>query len=461
MNRTIIIKGGLIADPSQRGRGMFRAAAADSGRGGAAVVGDVLIRDGEIAAVELSIDPPEGAAVVDAGGMVVSPGFIDLHCHLREPGFEYKETIATGTRAAAAGGFTTVCAMPNTDPTMHTRATVEYVLERARTDAAIRVLPIGCVTKNSAGAELAEMAELAEAGCVGFSDDGHPVADANIMRQALAYAAGLGLPIINHCETPDLFRGAHMNEGWVSNRLGLRGAPNSAEDTMVARDIELARLTGGRVHAAHLSTAGALDLIRRAKREGVAATCEVTPHHLTLTDEAVMGDPCAGPFAPLGTAAYDTSAKVNPPLRTTADVDALIEGLADGTIDAIATDHAPHGRVDKLCAFEEAAMGISVLETALGSVLSLSRAGRVPLIRIIESLTSAPAEFLGRSDLGTLKPGSAADVAVFDPDAEWTVDAESFISKGKNSPLHGATLKGRVMTTIAGGEIVYNGRERS
>ena len=459
MNQTIIIKGGLIADPSQRGRDMFRSSASsDSGHGGAAVVGDVLIRGGEIAAVELSIDPPEGAAVIDAGGMVVSPGFIDLHCHLREPGFEYKETIATGTRAAAAGGFTTVCAMPNTDPTMHTRATVEYVLERARTDAAIRVLPIGCVTKNSAGAELAEMAELAEAGCIGFSDDGHPVADANIMRQALAYAAGLGLPIINHCETPDLFRGAHMNEGWVSNRLGLRGAPNSAEDTMVARDIELARLTGGRVHAAHLSTAGSLDLIRRAKREGVSATCEVTPHHLTLTDEAVMGDPCAGPFAPLGTAAYDTSAKVNPPLRTTADVDALIEGLADGTIDAIATDHAPHGRVDKLCAFEEAAMGISVLETALGSVLSLSHAGRVPLWRIIESLTSAPAEFLGRSDLGSLKPGSAADVAVFDPDAEWKVDAESFISKGKNSPLHGATLKGRVMMTIAGGEIVYDGR---
>ena len=459
MNRTIIIKGGLIADPSQRGRGMFReAASSENGHGGAAVVGDVLIRDGEIAAVELSIDPPEGAAVIDAGGMVVSPGFIDLHCHLREPGFEYKETIATGTRAAAAGGFTTVCAMPNTDPTMHTRATVEYVLERARADAAIRVLPIGCVTKNSAGAELAEMAELAEAGCIGFSDDGHPVADANIMRQALAYAAGLGLPIINHCETPDLFRGAHMNEGWVSNRLGLRGAPNSAEDTMVARDIELARLTGGRVHAAHLSTSGALDLIRRAKREGVAATCEVTPHHLTLTDEAVMGDPRGGPFAPLGTAAYDTSAKVNPPLRTAADVDALIEGLADGTIDAIATDHAPHGRVDKLCAFEEAAMGISVLETALGSVLSLSHAGRVPLMRIIESLTTAPAEFLGRSDLGSLKPGSAADVAVFNPNESWTVDAESFISKGKNSPLHGARLKGRVIMTIAGGEIVYDGR---
>ncbi len=458
MSRTLIIKGGLIVDPSQRERGMFRAAASENEHGGAAAIGDVMIRDGEITAVEFSINPPEGAVVIDAAGMVVAPGFIDLHCHLREPGFEYKETIATGARAAAAGGFTTVCAMPNTDPTMHTRATVEYVLERARADAPIRVLPIGCVTKNSAGAELAEMAELAEAGCVGFSDDGHPVADANIMRQALAYAAGLGLPIINHCETPDLFRGGHMNEGWVSNRLGLRGAPNSAEDTMVARDIDLARLTGGRVHIAHLSTAGALDLIRRAKSEGIAATCEVTPHHLTLTDEAVMGNPAGGPFAPLGTAAYDTSAKVNPPLRTTTDVDALIEGLADGAIDAIATDHAPHGRVDKLCAFEDAAMGISVLETALASVLSLAHSGRVPLARIIESLTLEPARFLGRSDIGSLKPGSAADATIIDPNELWTVDAESFISKGKNSPLHGATLKGRAKVTIANGAIVYDGR---
>ena len=298
--RQTVIKGGLIVDPSQRDRDMFREYARGDGRenpllksDGAAAVGDVLIRDGKIAAVEPSIDPPEGAETIDAGGMVVAPGFIDLHCHLRDPGFEYKETIATGTRAAAKGGFTTVCAMPNTEPTMHTRATVEYVLDKARAEAAVRVLPIGCVTKNSAGAELAEMAELAEAGCIAFSDDGHPVADANIMRQALSYAAGLGLPIVNHCETPDLFRGAHMNEGWVSNRLGIRGAPNSAEDTMVARDVALARLTGGHVHVAHLSTAGALDLVREAKRRGVNVSCEATPHHLTLTDEAVMGCPLA------------------------------------------------------------------------------------------------------------------------------------------------------------------------
>ena len=464
MNQTII-KGGLIVDPSQRDRDMFRSRAFGDAPmppwlkpDDAAAVGDVLIRDGKIAAVELSIDPPEGATMIDARGMVVSPGFIDLHCHLREPGFEYKETIATGTRAAAKGGFTTVCAMPNTEPTMHTRATVEYVLDRARADAAVRVLPIGCVTKNSAGAELAEMAELAEAGCVAFSDDGHPVADANIMRQALAYAAGLGLPIINHCETPDLFRGAHMNEGWVSNRLGIRGAPNSAEDTMVARDIALARLTGGRIHIAHLSTAGALDLVREAKRRGVNASCEATPHHLTLTDEAVMGNPAGGRYDPLGTAAYDTAAKVNPPLRVHEDVEALVAGLADGAIDAIATDHAPHGRVDKLCAFEDAAMGISVLETALGSAMSLTHSGRVSLSRLIESLTRTPAKFLARPDLGSLAPGSEADVTIIAPNAEWTVDAESFISKGKNTPLNGATLKGGVAMTIAGGAVVYDGR---
>ena len=464
MNQTII-KGGLIVDPSQRDRDMFRSRAFGDAPNppwlkpeDAAAVGDVLIRDGKIAAVELSIDPPEGAAVIDARGMVVSPGFIDLHCHLREPGFEYKETIATGTRAAAKGGFTTVCAMPNTEPTMHTRATVEYVLDRARADAAVRVLPIGCVTKNSAGAELAEMAELAEAGCVAFSDDGHPVADANIMRQALAYAAGLGLPIINHCETPDLFRGAHMNEGWVSNRLGIRGAPNSAEDTMVARDIALARLTGGRIHIAHLSTAGALDLVREAKRRGVNASCEATPHHLTLTDEVVMGNPAGGRYAPLGTAAYDTAAKVNPPLRVHEDVEALVAGLADGAIDAIATDHAPHGRVDKLCAFEEAAMGISVLETALGSAMSLVHGGRVSLSRLIESLTRTPAKFLSRPDLGSLAPGAEADVTIIAPNAEWTVDAESFISKGKNTPLNGATLKGMAALTISGGAVVYDGR---
>ncbi len=404
---------------------------------------------------ERSIIAANGARVIEASGMVVSPGFIDLHCHLRDPGLEYKETIATGTRAAARGGFTTVCAMPNTEPTMHTRATVEYVLERARTEGSVRVLPIGCVTKGSLGKELSEMAELAEAGCIGFSDDGHPVVDSNIMRQALSYASGLGLPIINHCETPDLFRGGHMNEGWVSNRLGLQGAPNSAEETMVARDISLAELTGGHVHLAHVSTRGTLDMVRRAKQAGIRVTCEVTPHHLTLTDEAVMGEQGGRPFDPLGEGAYDTYAKVNPPLRARPDMSAMVEGLSDGAIDLIATDHAPHGRVEKLTTFEESAMGISVLETALGSALSLVHAGHISLPLMIEKLTAAPAKLLGREDIGALRTGSEADVTIFDPDAEWTVDTEAFVSKGKNSPLHGATLRGRVAMTLVRGEVAF------
>ncbi len=443
----MVIKGGRVIDPSE----------------GIDMVGDVLIEDGRVVRVESDITSPEYAQVIDATGMVVSPGFIDLHCHLRDPGLEYKETIASGTRAAAKGGFTTVCAMPNTEPTMHTRATVEYVMEKARTEGAVRVLPIGCVTKRSAGAELSEMAELAEAGCIGFSDDGHPVADSNIMRQALSYASGLRgqvsnlpLPIINHCETPDLFRDGHMNEGWVSNRLGIQGAPNSAEETMVARDIMLAELTGGHIHLAHISTQGTLDLVRSAKERGVRVTCEITPHHLTLTDEAVMGNAGGHPFDALETAAYDTYAKVNPPLRARSDMKIMAEGLADGTIDVIATDHAPHNQIEKLCTFEEAAMGISVLETALGSVMCLVHAGQVSLPLIIEKLTSSPAQFLGRTDIGSLRPGANADVTILDPNAEWTVDTEKFVSKGKNSPLHGQTLKGQVVTTMVGGEVVYS-----
>ena len=436
----MVISGGRIIDPAE----------------GVDMVGDVLVEDGRVARVERGLAPPEGAQVIDAGGMVVCPGFIDIHCHLRDPGLEYKETIATGTRAAAKGGFTTVCAMPNTEPTMHTRATVEYVLQKARSEGVVRVLPIGCVTKRSAGAELAEMAELAEAGCIGFSDDGHPVADSNIMRQALSYSSAFGLPIINHCETPDLFRDGHMNEGWVSNRLGVQGAPNSAEETMVARDIMLAELTGGHVHIAHISTLGTLELVRNAKERGVMATCEITPHHLTLTDEAVMGDAGGHPFDALGTAAYDTYAKVNPPLRARSDMEAMVEGLRDGTIDVIATDHAPHNAIEKLCTFDEAAMGISVLETALGSVMSLVHARQIGLPLMVEKLTSAPAAFLGRADIGSLRPGANADVTVFDPNAEWTVDTEQFVSKGKNSPLHGQTLKGKVVTTVVAGEVVFN-----
>lgn len=440
--RPILVRGGRIVDPSQ---GLDR-------------VSDLLIENGAIAGIETQIER-EDALIVDATGLVVCPGFIDLHCHLREPGFEFKETIASGTMAAARGGYTTVCAMPNTSPVMDTRATVEFVLNKARHEGVVRVLPIGAVTKGSQGAELAEMVELAETGVVGFSDDGHPVAGANVMRQALSYSSSLGLPIINHCEVPELSAGGVMNEGWTANRLGLRGIPNASEEAMVARDISLLETVGGRLHIAHASTAGTVELVRRAKARGFAVTCEVTPHHLTLTDEAVLGG--AGghsAFEPLSEAAYDTDAKVAPPLRSRGDVAAMVEGLRDGTVDFVATDHAPHGRTDKLCTFDEAANGISVLETALGSVMSLVHGGAITLPLAIDKLTAAPARFLGM-DLGTLKTGSPADVTIFDPDAEWLVDPDVFASKGKNTPLAGTTLRGRVMATIAAGEVVYHDME--
>lgn len=435
-----MVKGGRIVDP---GRDVD-------------LVGDLLLENGVVKVSGGKITPLKGARVIEASGLVVCPGFIDLHCHLREPGFEYKETIATGTAAAARGGFTTVCAMPNTEPTMDTRATVEFVLEKAREESAVRVLPIGCVTKGSKGKELAEMGELAQAGAIGFSDDGYPINDPNLMRQALSYAKAMGLPIINHCEVPELSEGGPMHEGWVSNRLGVKGVPAAAESVMVARDISLAELTGGRLHLAHVSTAEAVDLVRRAKEKGIDVTCEVTPHHLTLSDEALLGN--AGEemaFEALSHAAYDTRAKVNPPLRNETDVEAMVEALGKGVVDVIATDHAPHSRIDKLTTLDEAAFGISVLETALGSVLSLVHEGRIALPTLLEKLTVAPARFLGRNDLGALHEGAAADVTIFDPDAEWTVDTSRFASKGKNTPLDGRTLKGRVMTTIAGGNVVY------
>ena len=437
--RPVLVRGGRIVDLA---RGLDR-------------VSDLLIEDGAISGIGSGI-AREDAQIVDAAGLVVCPGFIDLHCHLREPGFEYKETVATGTLAAARGGFTTVCAMPNTSPVMDNRATVEFVLNKARDEGVVRVLPIGAVTKGSKGAELAEMVELAEAGAIGFSDDGHPVADSNVMRQALSYSSSLGLPIINHCEVPELSAGGVMNEGWTANRLGLRGIPNASEEAMVARDISLLETVGGRLHIAHASTAGTVELVRRAKERGIAVTCEVTPHHLTLTDEAIMGSAAGhSAFEPLTEAAYDTNAKVAPPLRSRGDVTAMVEGMRDGTVDFVATDHAPHGRTDKLCTFDEAANGISVLETALGSVMSLVHDGALTLPLAVDRLTAAPARFLGM-DLGTLKPGSPADVTIFDPDAEWLVDPTDFASKGKNTPLAGTKLKGRVMATIAAGEVVYH-----
>ena len=444
MNDSLGIRGGRILDP---GRGVD-------------VEGDVLIREGRIAAVGPDV-AAEAERIVDARGLIVCPGLVDIHCHLREPGFEHKETIETGTRAAARGGFTTVCCMANTEPPIDSRASVEYILRTAGSQGVVRVLPIGCISRGRQGKELAEMGDLAEAGAVGFSDDGSPLADASLMRHALEYASAFDLAVIEHCEDLSLSHEGVMHEGWVSNRLGLRGIPAAAEDAAVARNIGLAEFAGAHLHVAHVSTRESVELIRRAKERGVHVTAEVMPHHLTLTDEAVMLSAAESP----GGLAYDTNAKVNPPLRPRADVDACIEGLADGTIDAIATDHAPHAIEDKLCEFDFAAFGISGFETALALCLSVVQAVgavREPPLQLpvlIERLTSGPVRALGLErfvpGLGSLAEGAPGDVLVFDPEAEWVVDPERFVSKGKNTPLAGRTLKGRVVATVYGGRPVF------
>lgn len=424
--KAILIKGGRVVDPSQNKDG----------------VGDLLIADGRIKKIDKGISPTQGCEVIGAKGMVACPGFIDMHCHLRQPGYEYKETIASGTQAAARGGFT-VCCMPNTDPPMDNAALVGYVKNIVEGEAMVRVLPVGCISRGRKGEELVDMAELAEAGVVGFSDDGSYVQNSRLMRQAMEYSLPLGLPIIDHCEDATLAGDGVVNEGIVATWLGLPGIPNTSEEVAVARDIALAELTGARVHIAHVSTRGSVDLIRQAKKRGVHVTAEVTPHHLTMTQERVLG--------------YNTMAKVNPPLRTQADVDALIAGIKDGTIDIIATDHAPHTENDKLCEFALAASGISGLETALGSLMGLVHQGKLSLPALIAKLTSEPAKILSdRFDkLGALSVGSPADVTIFDPNAEWTVDVSKFASKGKNTPLQGDRLKGRVMITIYNGKVMY------
>ena len=437
--KPILIKQGRLIDPEQ----------------GRDEISDVLLMNGLVEAVGANLTEPDGATIVDAQDLVISPGFIDLHCHLRDPGQRGKETIATGTAAAARGGFTTLCAMPNTDPPSDNRPVIEYVLAAARESGLARVLPIGCVTKGSEGLELAEMGNLAEAGVVAFSDDGSPVSSPHIMQQALLYGSQLGLPIINHCEDTSLSANGSMNAGWIATRLGLNGIPNSAEEVMVARDIHLAELTGGHVHIAHASTAGTTELVRKAKAKGVHVTCEVTPHHLTLTDKAVLGTaPDVSVFGPLSSEAYDTLAKVSPPLRSNPDRMSMIAALNDGTVDFVSTDHAPHGITDKMCSFGEAANGISVLETALGSLMSLVHTKALSLPVMIEKLTASPAKFLGLN-IGTLKPGFSADITIIDPDLDWVVDPSKFTSKGKNTPFSGKSLKGSVITTIYQGEIVY------
>ena len=447
----LLIAGGRVVDPARGWDG----------------VADVLVSDGVIRAVAPSVETDwsdggsdGGRRVLDARGLVVTPGFVDIHTHLREPGFEYKETIATGAAAAARGGFTTICAMPNTEPPVDNAAVVDYIRRRAA-DAPVRVRVIGCVTRGRAGRELADLQELAAAGAVAFSDDGDPVYDASLMRLALTYGRDLGVPISNHCQEHSLCPGGVMAEGWVSSRLGLAGIPAVAEEAMVARDIGLAELTGGRLHLAHLSSAGSVALVRQAKERGIAVTAEVCPHHLLLTEEwALGGKGAAGAGAgggASGAAFYDTATKVYPPLRAASDVAACVAGLADGTIDCVATDHAPHDRVSKECTYEAAAFGISVLETALGTLLAVVRGGGISLSTMVERLTAGPARTLGTgfASYGSLAPGTPADITVFDPAARWTVDATQFASLGRNTPLDGVELQGRVAATVVGGRIVF------
>jgi dihydroorotase len=401
-------------------------------------VGDLYIDDGRI----VDGDSHNGETVIDVSGFVVAPGFVDLHCHLREPGFEDAETIATGTRAAAAGGFTTVCALADTRPSTDTGSDVEALLTQALRDAVVRVLPIGTTSKQREGRELSEMADMAEVGAVAFSDDGRAVRSASLMRHALEYSLLVERPISSHAQDPDLAEGGVMHEGPLATVLGLKGIPREAEEIAVARDLALARLTGGRLHLAHLSTASAVDQVRRAKAAGVRVTAEVAPHNLVLSEVAITDRP------------YDTNARTDPPLRSAEDARVLLEGIRDGTIDCIVSDHSPRRWVDKACEFDQALPGISGLETAFGLLMRLVHSQALTLTELIAALTHRAASAW---DLpyGTLAPGAPADVVVLDPDQAWVVDPERFLSKGKNSPLGGQTLRGTVLLTLAQGSIAY------
>ena len=398
---------------------------------------DVLIEDGAIAAVDKKI-PARGAEVFDATGLVVAPGFIDLHVHLREPGYERKETIATGLAAAMAGGFTGVCCMPNTDPVNDNGSVTRYILDRAEAASPLAVYPVGAITKGLKGEELAPYAELREAGVRAVSDDGHPVASAGVMRRALEYAGSLGLLVIEHSEEKDLAGDGVMHEGEVSVRLGLKGIPAEAESIPVRRDITLARLTGQRLHVAHVSTRLAVEAIRAAKKRRIPVTAEATPHHFTLTDEAV--------------ASFDTNTKMNPPLRTQDDVDAVIEALADGTIDAIATDHAPHTYEEKMVEFDRAPNGVIGLQTAVPLALDrLVRKDRISLKRMVDAFSCAPARLLGLDRKGRIQPGDDADLTLFSLRKETCIEAADILSLSRNSPFLGMRLKGAVAGVVIGG----------
>jgi dihydroorotase len=423
-----LLKGGRIVDPSQ----------------GLDEQMDLLIDGRTIVGLGKDLTTAGAECVLlELGGKLAVPGLVDMHTHLREPGFEYKETIRTGSLAAAAGGFTSIACMPNTDPVNDNRSVTEFILRKARDCGVVNVYPVAAVSKGSEGAVISEFADLRDAGAVAFSDDGKPVMSSGLMRRALEYAYSLGVPVISHCEDMDLAGGGAANEGLVATRLGLRGIPNIAEDIMVGRDIAIAEYTGTAVHIAHVSTAGAVKLIREAKQRGVRVTAEATPHHFTLTDEA-LGE-------------YDTNAKVNPPLRTMEDLKAVREGLKDGTLDAIASDHAPHSTLEKEVEFDYAASGMIGLETSLSLSLRLVEEGVLALDQLVAKMSTNPAKIL-KIPKGTLKVGADADVTVIDPAEEWTVDAGALKSRSRNTPFNAWRLRGKVIFTIVGGDIKYRAR---
>lgn len=420
----LLIRNGRVLDPSQ----------------GRDQTADVLARDGRIAAIGANLSSP-GTPLLDASGCVVAPGFVDLHAHLREPGREHTETIESGGRAAAAGGFTSVLAMPNTRPVNDSAAVTHFIIQTARQQSPVNVFPVGAITEGSRGECLAAIGAMREAGIVAISDDGMPVMNSHLMRYAMSYATGFGLTVIEHCEDLHLSAGGQIHEGFTALRHGLAGISSASEEIMVARDILLAEATGVRFHVAHLSTAGALEMVRQAKRRGLAVTCEVTPHHFTLTDEDVTD--------------YDTNYKMKPPLRSRKDREALLEGLADGTVDAIATDHAPHAGSEKMQEFESAPFGIIGLETALGLALDrLVHGGTLSLARLVELFAVNPARIVGL-DRGTLKIGAVADLTVFDPERRWTYDVNQSYSRSRNTPFHGYSFRGGPVATVVAGQIVW------
>ncbi len=425
MTPPFLIAGARVIDPSRQADG----------------VADVLVVDGKIEAVGRNVPAPDGVRRIDGTGKVVTPGLIDVHVHLREPGQEHMETIATGATAAVAGGFTAICAMPNTDPVIDNQAAVGFVLRQAIRAGKARVFPIGCISVGQKGQQLAEFGEMVGAGAVAVSDDGRPVASSQLMRTALEYAKVFGIPVADHCEEPTLAHGGVMHEGIVATRLGLKGIPSAAEEIMVARDILLAELTGGHVHLCHLSTRGAVDLVRRAKDRGLRVTAEATPHHFTLTHAACEG--------------YDTNAKTRPPLREPEDVAAIRAGLADGTIDCIASDHAPHHYDAKQREFDDAPNGIVGLETSLAlGITGLVETGVLTLPDLIARMSTTPAAIF-RLPGGTLAVGAPADLTLFDPTRQWTVRAGDLHSKSVNSPFLGASLRGQAELTAVGGKIVF------